>query len=186
MGKTGKRGGPARLGSKIRALRERSGLSPEAFALKAGLAPETLSRVESDEEIPPVGTILQISSALGLDAGGLLNEAEKETRTQARQDGLEKRRRSYAYRTLAPGSAHMHLKAFAVTIDPHRDHEMVEYRHEGEEFIYVLAGELEVTVGETRHRLEPGATLHFLSTIPHMLSNPGPVKTELLVVLYTP
>ncbi len=185
MAKAPKRG-PVRLGTKIKALRERAGMSPEAFAAKAGLGLETLSRVERDEEIPPVGTILQISSALGLDAGGLLNQAEKESRTQVKQDGLEKRRRSYAYTTLAPGSPRMHMKAFSVTIDPHRDHEMVEYRHEGEEFIYVLEGEVDVTVGETQHRLTPGRCLHFLSTIPHRLSNPGPVKTELLVVLYTP
>jgi transcriptional regulator with XRE-family HTH domain len=174
------------LGTKIKALREHSGMSREEFALKAGLSPETLTRVEQDEEIPPVGTILQISSALGLDAGGLLNQAETETRKQSKQQGLEKRRRSYAYETLAPGSPHMHMKAFAVTIDPHRDHEMVEYRHEGEEFIYVLRGELDVTVGENQHHLDQGKSLHFHATIPHMLSNPGPVKTELIVVLYTP
>jgi len=185
MGKTSKKG-PVRLGAKIQALRERSGMSVEAFAGKAGLSPETIVRVEGDKEIPPVGTLLQISSALGLDAGGLLNQAERETRAQAHLDGLEKRRRSYAYKTLAPGSPHMHLKAFAVTIDPHRDHEMVEYRHEGEEFVYVLDGEVDITVGETRHRLVPGKCLHFHATIPHRLSNPGPVKTELLVVLYTP
>jgi len=75
------------------------------------------------------------------------------------------------------------MKAFAVTIDPRQDHEMVEYRHEGEELIYVLDGELDLTVGENTHHLEKGECHHFLATIPHMLRNPGPVKTELIVVL---
>lgn len=185
MGKT-RKSAPARLGHKIRTLREKAGMSPEEFATRAGLTPDTLARVEQEEEIPPVGTLLQISSALGLDAGGLLNQAEQDSRKQAKQDSLDRRKRSYAYKTLAPGSPHMHLKAFAVTIEPHQDHEMVEYRHEGEEFIYVLEGELELTVGENRHRLVSGKSLHFHATIPHMLSNPGPVKTELIVVLYTP
>jgi len=185
MAKTQKKDAP-RLGAKIKALREKTRMSPEQFAARAGLTPETLARVERDEEIPPVGTLLQISSALGLDAGGLLSQAEKDDRRQAKQDSLDRRRRSYAYKTLAPGSPHMHLKAFAVAIDPHRDHDMVEYRHEGEEFIYVLNGELDVTVGENPHRLQRGESLHFHATIPHMLSNPGAVKTELIVVLYTP
>jgi len=175
-----------RLGGKIRALREKSGMSLETFAGKAGLSQETLDRVERDEEIPPVGTILQISRALGLDAAGLLTQAEKETRKMSKEEGLEKRKRSYAYKTLAQGSPDMHMKAFAVTIEPMRDHDMVEYRHEGEEFIYVLEGELDVTVGENRHHVPQGKSLLFHSTIPHMLSNPGQVKTELIVVLYTP
>ncbi len=181
-----KKKGALQLGKKIHALREKSGMSLSEFAGKAGLSPDTLARVEKDQEIPPVGTILQISRALGLDACSLLNQAEQDGRKQNKEEGLEKRKRSYAYRTLAPGSAAMHMKAFAVTIDPHQDHEMVEYRHEGEEFIYVMDGELDLTVGENRHSLARGESLHFHSTIPHMLHNPGPEKTELIVVLYAP
>ena len=65
-------------------------------------------------------------------------------------------------------------------------HEMVEYKHEGEEFLFVLSGEVDVTVGKNRHHLKSGESLHFNSSTPHMLRNPGPVKTELIVVLYTP
>jgi mannose-6-phosphate isomerase-like protein (cupin superfamily) len=43
-----------------------------------------------------------------------------------------------------------------------------------------------VTVGENEYRLSQGKSLHFNSAIPHMLRNPGDVKTELIVVLYTP
>ena len=46
------------------------------------------------------------------------------------------------------------MKAFLVTIDPKQDHKMVEYRHEGEEFLYVLKGHVEVRVGENQNLLK--------------------------------
>jgi quercetin dioxygenase-like cupin family protein len=78
------------------------------------------------------------------------------------------------------------MKAFLVTIDPRQDHKMVEYRHEGEEFIYVLKGEVEVIVGENPNHLKKNGTLHFNSGITHKLRNLSDEDAKLLVVLYTP
>lgn len=185
MTKTTK-GRAVKLGSEIRRLRKKAGLGLDELAKQTGLAEDYLARVEEEREIPPVGAMLQISRVLSLDAGKLLSRAEEQDRSRRKREGLQKRKRSYAYKTLAPGSATMHLKAFHVTIDAGQEHERVEYRHEGEEFLYVLAGKVDVTVGENRYRLSTGKSLHFNSAIPHMLRNPGDVKTELVVVLYTP
>lgn len=171
---------------KIQRLRKKLGLNRQELANQTGLNEETLARIEQGKEIPPVGAILQISRVLGMDASGLLNEAEEKNRRRSKKESYEKRSRSYAYKTLSPGAASMHLKAFQVTIEPLQDHEMVEYRHEGEEFIFVLEGEVDVTVGENTHRIKQGKSLHFNSAIPHMLRNPGAEKTRLIVVLYTP
>ncbi len=175
-----------KLGPEIRRLRKKAGLSLDDLARQTGLAEDYLGRIEEESELPPVGAMLQISRVLSLDAGKLLTRAETQDRTRKRKEGLQKRRRSYAYKTLSPGGATMHLKAFLVSIDPQQDHDMVEYRHEGEEFIYVLAGKVEVTVGENHYKLSTGKSLHFHSSVPHMLRNPGDEKTELIVVLYTP
>ena len=175
-----------KLGSEIRRLRKKSGLTLEELAKQTGLAEDYLAKIEEAAEIPPVGAMLQISRVLSLDAGKLLSRAEKEDRKRRKRESYEKRKRSYAYKTLAPGAATMHLKAFHVTIDPQQDHDMVDYRHEGEEFLYVLAGKVDVTVGENEYKLSKGKSLHFNSAIPHMLRNPGNFQTELIVVLYTP
>ena len=181
-----KKGRAAKLGSEIRRLRRKAGLSLQELAKQTGLAEDYLARVEEEAEIPPVGAMLQISRVVSLDAGKRLTRAESQDRSRRKKEGLQKRRRSYAYKTLAPGGTTMHLKAFLVTIDPQKNHDMVEYRHEGEEFLHVLAGKVEVIVGENEYRLSKGKSLHFNSAIPHMLRNPGDVKTELIVVLYTP
>ena len=185
MGKRRKKA-PRQLGPKIQQLRKDMGLSRQDLARQTGLTIDAITRVEEQQEIPHVGAILQLSRALCLDAGAFLSQAEKEAQKQDKQESLERRRRSYAYETLAPGSASLHLKAFRITVEPHQDHQMVDSHHEGEEFIYVLDGELEVTVGDNQYHLSPGKTLHFISSTPHMLRNPGSVKTSLIVVLYVP
>jgi len=63
---------------------------------------------------------------------------------------------------------------------------MVEYKHEGEEFHYVLKGQVEVTVGENQNLLKKGETLHFNSGIAHKLRNLSDTEAKLLVVIYTP
>ena len=78
------------------------------------------------------------------------------------------------------------MKAFLVTIEPKQDHKMVDYRHEGEEFDYVLKGTVEVIVGENQHILRKGESLHFNSGIAHKLRNLSEEEAELLVVIYTP
>ena len=76
--------------------------------------------------------------------------------------------------------------AFSVTIEPKTAHEGVGYRHEGEEFLYVISGEVEIIVGQDKRRLVEKESLRFNSNIDHHLSNPTDMVTELLVILYVP
>ena len=98
----------------------------------------------------------------------------------------QKRTEDYTYETLTPEARHKRLKAFKISIDPKSDHKGVSYQHQGEEFVYVLKGRVEVTVGENKNTLTPGKSLHFNSSIIHKLRNTSDKKAELLVVLYTP
>ena len=70
--------------------------------------------------------------------------------------------------------------------DPQQGNDEDWYQHEGEEFIYVLSGKVEVTVGEHINTLAKGDTLHFNSGILHKLKNTGKENAELIVVLYVP
>jgi mannose-6-phosphate isomerase-like protein (cupin superfamily) len=55
------------------------------------------------------------------------------------------------------------------------------YRHEGEEFIAVLAGTFEITLAEERvYVLTSGDTIYFKSGVPHSWRNPGMIKTEMI------
>jgi quercetin dioxygenase-like cupin family protein len=72
-----------------------------------------------------------------------------------------------------------------VTIEPHHDHKPVAYKHEGEEFIYVMEGELEFALGSKVHTLKRGESIHFHSNTPHKLKSLTGEMTRCLVILYT-
>jgi len=174
------------FGAKMKQLRQLRKITFEALANKTGLSHRYLREIEEGKIIPPVSAVIQISKALSIDSGSFLSAEEQEALVQKRKESFYKRTQAYSYKTLTPEAEAKHMKAFLVTIDPKQDHRMVDYRHEGEEFIYVLKGVVEVRVGENQNRLKKGETLHFDSGIPHKLRNLGDEEAKLLVVLYTP
>jgi quercetin dioxygenase-like cupin family protein len=172
------------IGERIRKARNKKKVTLDQVANDTGCSIDYLRKIESGKLIPPVGTLLQISRALEIDSGLLLREQESVAKNRIRQ--YAKRTENYAYTTLTPGAENKRLKAFRVTIEAMQDHKGVGYQHEGEEFVYVLTGAIEITVGDHVNRLKEGQTLHFNSGVRHQLRNVGRKKAELLVVIYTP
>jgi quercetin dioxygenase-like cupin family protein len=170
------------VGKKIKQERIKKKLSLDRVANETGFSIEYLKKVESGKKIPPVGALLQIARALEIDSGFFLKEQESNLRNRIK--AYTKRTENYAYTTLTPGAENKHLKAFKVSIDPMTDHKGVGYQHEGEEFVYVLAGKIEVIVGDHVNTLDAGESLHFNSGIRHKLRNIGDEKAELVVVIY--
>ncbi len=180
-----KKTGLTPVGKKIRAARLGKKMTLADLANETGFSTDTIKRFEAGDEIPPVGALLQISRALQIDSALFLRE-EEESKLSDRINAYTKRTDNYAYTTLTPGAENKHLKAFKVTIDPMSDHKGVGYQHEGEEFVYVLTGQIEVTVGDHVNNLKAGDSLHFNSAIHHNLKNVGSITAEMLVVVYGP
>ena len=170
---------------KMKKLRKEKGLSYKYLANETGYTPEYIKEVEEQDKIPPVSFVIQLSKALSIDSGTFLDE-EQESLSKKRIESYKKRTEAYSYKSLTPGAKTKHMKAFLVTIEPKQQHEMVEYHHEGEEFIYVLKGKLEIVIGDNVNILNKGESIHFNSAITHKLRNLSSSKTELIVVVYTP
>ncbi len=111
---------------------------------------------------------------------------KQKTTLEKRVKSYTERTENYAYTTLTPGAENKHLKAFKVVIDPMKDHQGTGYQHEGEEFVYLLEGVIEITVGDNINSLKKGDTLHFNSGIRHKMKNISNEKAELIVVIYGP
>jgi transcriptional regulator with XRE-family HTH domain len=173
------------LGQRLKEIRTTKGRSLDFLANETGFSVDYISRIEKGEVVPPVATILRLSRALEIDSGVLLREETHEADKRKEED-FRKRTEDYSYQTLTPEALHKHLKAFKVFIDPAAEHKGVSYQHEGEEFIYMLKGKVEVTVGDNKTVLSPEGSIHFNSSIVHKLRNVSPEKAELIVVLYTP
>ena len=174
------------FGAKMKQLRELRKMSFEQLANKTGFSQRYLKEIEEGIAIPPVSAVIQIAKALAIDAGSFLSAEEQEASEKRRRESFYKRTQAYSYKTLTPDAETKHMKAFLVTIDPRQDHKMVEYKHQGEEFVYVLRGHVEIMVGESQNFLKKGETLHFNSGITHKLRNLGDEEAKLLVVIYTP
>jgi len=174
------------FGAKMKQLRQLRKVSFEQLANKTGFSQRYLKEIEEAIAIPPVSAVIRIAKALAIDSGSFLSAEEQEASEKRRKESFYKRTQAYSYKTLTPDAETKHMKAFLVTIDPKQDHRMVEYKHDGEEFLYVLKGHVEVMTGETQHLLKKGETLHFDSGITHKLRNLSEEEAKLLVVIYTP
>jgi len=172
--------------SRMKKLRSKKGLSLKQLANETGYSSQYLEKVEKGEAIPPVSAIIQIAKALSVESGAFLSAKEQKASEERRRKSYLVRTEAYAYQTLTPGAETKHLKAFLVTVDPQKEHKGVDYHHEGEEFIYVLDGKVEMLVGEERNVLGRGQSLHFNSAISHKLRNVGNKLATFIAVIYTP
>jgi len=173
------------IGKRLKDIRTDKELSLDYLANETGFSIDYISSIEKGAIMPPVATILRLSRALEIDSGILLKK-ERDEADKKKAEGFRERTEDYTYQTLTPDAIHKHLKAFKVFIEPVSDHKGVSYQHEGEEFIYVLKGKIEVTVGDNKNVLNPENSLHFNSSIVHKLRNVSSEKAEMVVVLYTP
>jgi len=170
------------LGDKVREMRKKQNIELNQLAERIGWPPEYLHEIEGGKVVPPVGALIQISRALSVDSASLLAEDRK----AERQKSYRKRTQAYSYRSLTPDAEDKHIWAYLVTLDPEKPHEKVVYKHQGEEFVYVVDGKVEIQVGDDVHALKKTDSLHFDSARPHKLRNLSTKQTTLLVVVYTP
>jgi electron transfer flavoprotein alpha subunit/transcriptional regulator with XRE-family HTH domain len=174
------------FGDKVRRLREARDWTLESLAGATGESPEFLEKVEQDEMTPPVGFLLRLAGALKIDPATFLSREDKALIRDMRTQAFTKRTQDYSYQTLSPGAENDHLRAFMITIEPKQTHKPVAYKHEGEEFIFVMDGDLQLTVASKTHHLRRGESIHFNSDTPHKLKSISDEQTRCLVVLYTP
>jgi quercetin dioxygenase-like cupin family protein len=172
--------------SRMKKLRVKKGLSLKQLANETGYSSQYLEKIEKGDVIPPVSAIIQIAKALSVESGTFLSGEQQKASEERRRKSFLVRTEAYAYQTLTPGAETKHLKAFLVTVDPQEEHKGVDYHHEGEEFIYVLEGKVEVMVGEEQNILKTGQSLHFNSAISHKLRNLAEKPAKVISVIYTP
>lgn len=174
------------LGKRLKDLREQRGYEISEVARALEVTSQDVEGIEGGQATASVSLLLRFAQLYRVDPAPFLTMADGARADRRRVESYTKRTQNYSYLTLTPGAEQKHLRAFRITIDPRRDHKMIEYKHEGEEFVYVLRGEVEIKVGEDLHTMKRGESLHFEASIPHHLRNPSVQKTELIVVLYTP
>lgn len=172
------------IGKRIRRTRLDKKITLDTMANETGLSKEVIKKIEAGKQRPSVGTLLQISRTLHIDSSFLFKE--QDDASEERSKAYTKRTDNYAYTPLTPNAENKHLRAFRIVIEAEKSHTGVGFQHEGEEFVYMLKGRVEVQVGDHINKLKKGDSLHFNSSVKHDLRNVGKTDAELIVVVYAP
>ena len=184
-----------RVGERIKELRERKGLSLKEVADLTGFSTALLSQMENHLVSPSLGTIVKLARALSVKVGDFLGETEGEPFTIVRKDerkmvsrfaSKEGVKYGYSYEALGFDKKDRHMEPFIVKLEPATVKAAKTSVHEGEEFIFVLEGEMEVILGNHTDILYPGDSIYYDSTIPHKVQCHQAKVTRILAVIYAP
>jgi quercetin dioxygenase-like cupin family protein/ribosome-binding protein aMBF1 (putative translation factor) len=180
------------VGERVRAVRESRSLSLEDISQRTDLAVPFLEEIETGAAAPPLGVVIKLAKALDMKIGYFISGEEDRAFTIVRRDGgkvisrydsKKGKHYGYEYVSLAPHKKDRHMEPFMVTLAP-AETEEERSTHDGQEFIYVLEGTMEVRLGEETHYLEPGDAIYYDSTVPHLVKCHGEKPTRILAVLY--
>lgn len=183
-----------KVGEKIKKLRESKGLSLQDVADKSGFSAAILSQIENHLVSPPLGTLIKVSQALDVEIGYFFEEVREAPYTIVRAHERKSTSRvaskmgvkyGYSYESLAFDKKGRHMEPFLVTLEPATIKDHHSFNHDGEEFIFVLEGRMEVQLAEHKDVLEPGDSIYFDSTIPHRVQCMDGKDARILAVIYT-
>ena len=186
------------IGAKIRGLRETKNLSIEEIAERSGLTVEQIESIETDQNLPSLGPLIKIARALGVrlgtfmddndDLGPIVTRAadrEKDSSISFSNDATDARKHM-EYHPLAQQKAGRHMEPFVIDINPEDSPESQLSAHEGEEFIYVMQGEVEIVYGKETYKLGEGDSIFYDSIVKHHVHGAPGKSAKILAVVYIP
>jgi transcriptional regulator with XRE-family HTH domain len=185
-----------KIGKKIKEYREFRQISIEELAINANMDVSQLEFIEEKGTVPSLGHLIKISRALGVRIGTFLDDHEQtgpvvvrsgeESSSISFSTKNEKSREHLNFFSLAADKAGRHMEPFIVEIESQNESNYKLSTHEGEEFIFVLQGEIEINYGKEIYRLKEGDTIYLDSVVAHNVHAAGNKNAKLLAVVYTP
>lgn len=153
-------------------------------------------QVMLDEDVyPPLGPLMKIARALGVRLGTFLDDQESsdpyivrkaERSSEFSVLGGKNKAAALNFYALGKGKSDRHMEPFFVEILPGSSEEKTLSSHEGEEFIAVVSGSIEIIYGKETHVLSAGDSVYYNSVVPHYVSCAGDEKAEIYAVIYIP
>lgn len=183
------------IGFKIRRIRQERRMTLQALADATGLSKPLLSQIENEQVIPPLATLLRVAKAFRVPLQSFFQEEGSSSRcvlTRAGESRKMQRRPVdgehpvlYTYHSLAYGKKNRSLEPFLVEFDlgEWRDEMMVS--HEGEEFVFLLDGEIDLHYADQIYAMRAGDSVYYDSTEPHAFIAKGTVRPRAVAVIFS-
>lgn len=164
----------------LRELRRRAALTLESASRSVGLSSAHLSRLETGQRQPSLPVLLALARVYGTTVSELLGETVADRDAVLRSGDMEPTAAGgWTYwQAGAPGRG---MQALRVHV-PHGAQGDIVRVHPGEEWLYVLGGQLDLRLGDAAHTLDPGDTAHFDSLTPHRITAADERGADLLFV----
>jgi transcriptional regulator with XRE-family HTH domain len=186
--------GTNRVGERLTMLRKERNLTSEELAARSGILESEIKAIEASQVSPAIAPLVKLSRALGVRLGTFLDDEGGAGPIVARRGEAAEVMRAagqaspnqgaLSFYSLAQGKTGRSMEPFVVDVRPIKGAPQPSSTHEGEEFIYVLEGSVEVRYGSESFRLGAGDSAYYDSIVPHLVSSDAPAR--ILAVIYAP
>lgn len=181
-----------KLGERIASYRNRLEMSVESLAEKSGVSASVILAVEAGDVYPALGILVRLSRALGQRLGTFMDDqfspdpivVRADSRTQDIVSHRESTAAGFKYFPLGRGKVDRHIDPFYIEIDANS--EALVSSHEGEEFIVVIDGEIELRYGEETTILKAGDSAYYNSVVKHRVAAFGGKPARIYAAIFMP
>jgi transcriptional regulator with XRE-family HTH domain len=184
------------IGKRIEVLRSQKEISMEDLAERCGFSVEMMAKLEEGQFIPSLGHLIKVARVLGVRLGTFLDDDNNLGPVITRKENLSKGlsfssknssvNGNLDFFPLANDKASRAMEPFIVDIHPLENKEFSLSSHEGEEFLFVLNGNVEISYGKDIYYLSQGDSIYYDSLIEHNVHAADQNPAQLLGVVYAP
>lgn len=184
------------VGTKIKSIREAKNITIEQVAERSGLSVNQIEVIEENKNLPSLAPLIKIARVLGVRLGTFLDDNDQVgpviCRKEEQPEGISfsnetaNSHNNLNFFSLAQSKAGRHMEPFLIDIDSTSKEAYLLSSHEGEEFLFVLEGSVEVTYGKTNYVINVGESIYYDSIVEHNVHAANESKAKILAVVYTP
>lgn len=177
-------------------MRESRNISLEELAGRANLKVDGIEKIENGELIPGLTPLLKIARGLGVRLGTFLDDQQEigpvitgkdEKKSITRFSDKDNPDHSdLDFYSLALNKSGRHMEPFMIDIFPSSETDYRLSSHEGEEFIFVMRGEIEIIYGKDTYIVKEGESIYYDSIVKHHVHSHGTEAAKILAVVYAP
>jgi transcriptional regulator with XRE-family HTH domain len=180
------------IGAKIKKLRQSNKLTLQAVAREIGFSPALISQIENNNVSPPIATLSKIAKFFDVKIGYFFTEDEEECGFEIVHANQRKSvskvfsppgtTHAYSYESLSYRKQNKKMEPFFLTITEKALEESA-YSHDGEKFLFVTKGAVELILDDKSIPLSEGDSIYFDSSIKHRLRSKDGKEVNLLTVI---
>ncbi len=184
------------IGKKINECREIKGVTLDELSERSGVKKEIIEKIENEKISPAINYLIKISRGLSVRLGTFLDDNNECSCVITRKNECNETERlkddnmhnpAIKFHSLANNKKDRAMEPFAVTLYPIDSEEKKNLStHEGEEFIYVISGNIEIIHGKDKYNLETGDSIYYDSAVPHTVYPSGIENAFIVAVIYIP